>query len=447
MLQHRKHAILGAGLAGLSAGFHLAEPFEIFESAHEVGGVAGSTTIGNFTFDHAIHVLYTKDPYASKLIRSLLGDNFCEHDRKAWIYSNKTFTQYPYQTNMLGLPAGVVRENLHGLYRARTIGNSSPQNFEEWILATFGEGIARNFMFPFNRKLWAADLRTMGFQWIADRVPEPDIAAIVRGAFLDQQDHFGPNATFWYPRYGGTSALPKAFLHYVPPVRTGKSCIGIDSGKRTLQFQNEESFPFEMLISTLPLPLLISMLSDVPERITIHARKLRSNRVMTVNLGIARENISDAHWIYVPESQFEFHRLSFPMNFSDSLVPKGTSSIMAEISASSTKPSEYRGIVDRTIAGLQRIGILRRNDTILCSGVTTIDPAYVIYGTNHEETVSEIQEYLRSVGIISCGRFGEWKYLNMDQAILSGKRAAVEVTNSFQCSMSVPAKEPLATIV
>ncbi|HEY3874118.1 MAG TPA: FAD-dependent oxidoreductase [Candidatus Kapabacteria bacterium] len=430
MIKRRKHAILGAGLAGLSAGFHLKEPFELFESEKEIGGVARSTKIGDFTFDHAIHVLYTKDPYASDLIRNLLGDNFCEHERSAWIYSNKSLIRYPYQTNMFGLSARVIRENLHGLHHANAVQQHSPRNFEEWISATFGTGIARNFMFPFNRKLWAADLNTVGFQWIADRVPQPNIAEIVRGAFLPQDDRFGPNATFWYPRYGGTSALPKSFLPHLPPVRTGMAAIGIDSEKRTIHFQNWESFQFENLITTVPLPRLLVLLNAVPPRISELARTLRSNRVWTVNLGIAREHISGAHWIYVPEPPFAFHRISFPINFSASLAPKGTSSIMAEISESDTKPVDERGILDRTVAGLRTMGILRRDDTILCSGVTRIDPAYVLYGTDHEACVAEIQAYLRSIGIISCGRFGEWKYLNMDQAILSGKRAAEIATSN-----------------
>jgi protoporphyrinogen oxidase len=416
--------ILGAGLAGLSAGYHLAEPFEIFEANHEIGGVAGSISIHGFIFDHAIHVLYTKDPYASHLIRSLLGDNFVEHRRSAWIYSSKYYTPYPYQTNMFGLPAPIIRENLRGLYRSQVLPKYPIRNFEEWVLTTFGEGIARNFMLPFNRKLWATDLTQMGFQWIADRVPQPDISQIIAGALRPSEEPFGPNATFWYPRTDGTAALPKSFVPYLPPIRTAMPCMRIDLRHRKAFFQNGESFLFERAISTIPLPVLIRLLDGVPTHISRLASQLKANRVWTINLGIARENISRMHWIYFPEPQYTFHRISFPMNFSETLVPKGTSSIMVEISESATKPIEHRGLVDRTIAQLQKIGILRKSDTVICSHVTRIDPAYIVYSLDHEERVQTIQEYLLSQGIISCGRFGEWQYLNMDQAILSGKRAA-----------------------
>jgi len=436
-MESSKHLILGAGLAGLSAGYHLTEPFDIFEAAHDVGGVAGSTIIDNFTFDHAIHVLYTSDPYSSKLIRSLLADNFVEQERSAWIFSNKTFTRYPYQTNMYGLPAHVIDQNLQELLKTRTLPAHIVQNFEDWILATFGEGIARNFMFPFNRKLWAADLREMGFQWIAERVPQPDVRQIMAGALRPSLDRFGPNATFWYPRCGGTSALPRSFLPFLPSIRTSMRCVDVDGQRHTVRFHNGELFEYTTLISTIPLPQLISILKNIPDRIRRLASGLRANRVLTINLGIARESISAAHWIYVPEPEFEFHRISFPMNFSKTLGPKGTSSIMAEISESEVKPIEHRGLVERTVAQLIRMGILNRSDTILCSGVTSIDPAYVIYGLDHEARVMEIQHFLLSQDIISCGRFGAWKYLNMDHAILSGKCAAQMAMNKREGIVNV----------
>ncbi len=423
-MSNTKHVILGAGLAGLSAAYHLAEPFVLFEAEPEVGGVARSSHIGGFTFDHAIHVLYTKDVYASQLIRSLLGDNFRALQRSAWIYSSGTITPYPYQTNLFGLPASVIFENLMGLFEARMAPAGLVKNFEEWICSTFGKGFAEQFMLPFNRKLWAADLQKMGFQWIADRVPQPDFAQILAGALALGTDHFGPNATFWYPRTGGITALASSFQNFIPPVRTNARAIRIDSKSRFIYFEHGNRCHYSNLISTIPLPRLVHIIDDVPDRIRELAVSLRANRVITVNIGIDRSEISDKHWIYFPDADLEFHRISFPMNFSNDLVPEGTSSIMVEISESDMRPIERKGLIARTIHQLRHIGVLREDDRILCSGITEIDPAYVIYGLDHDEVLNEIQHYLRERGIFSCGRFGAWRYLNMDHAILSGKEAA-----------------------
>ena len=423
--QKPPHLILGAGLAGLSAAYHLEESYDIFEAEPQVGGVARSFTLDGFTFDHAIHVLYTKDPYATTLIRSLLQENFVEQQRSSWIYSHDTFTPYPYQANTYGLPDSVIHENLIGLIEARyKPQNDAITNFEEWTVATFGRGIAQNFMLPFNRKVWATEPSQMGFEWIADRVILPNLDQIFLGAFQPSTTQFGPNAAFWYPRKGGTDALPRAFLPHLAPVRTEMRCVHIDAHRHLLYFANGENHGYETLISTLPLFKIINLLSDVPPPIRICATLLRANRVLTINLGIDRPNISDKHWVYFPEEKFEFHRISFPMNFASGLVPAGTSSIMVEISESDTRIIERHGVLQRTIVQLIEAGILQINDTVLCSKIVEIDPAYIIYNREREQSVNAIQAYLQSLNIISCGRFGEWKYLNMDQAILSGKRAA-----------------------
>lgn len=417
--------ILGAGLAGLSAAYHLREPYDIYESSDSVGGVARSVVRDGFTFDHAIHVLYTKDPYASRLITELLGDNFAEHERSSWIYTNGVHTRYPYQANMLGLPIATVRENLLGLIESRYGATAGPiRNFEDWIHAMFGAGIAKHFMLPFNRKVWATEPRDMGFDWIADRVMLPDLDEIFSGAYRDSKIHHGPNAVFWYPKHGGTEALPQAFAERIRPVQFGMRATSIDPCTRTVQFENGETHSYETLISTLPLPTLIGLTQHVPARIRQLAAQLRANRVITVNLGIARPNISERHWVYYPEEEFEFHRVSFPGNFSPSLVPEGMSSMMIEISESPTRHIERKGLVRRTIKQLCRAGVLAKQDQIVHESTTEIDPAYIIPGIDHDSIVGELQAYLRSLGILSCGRFGEWKYLNMDQAILSGKHAA-----------------------
>ena len=57
----------------------------------------------------------------------------------------------------------------------------------------------------------------------------------------------------------------------------------------------------------------------------------------------------------------------------------------------------------------------------------TLNPAYVIYDLAHRENTQRIKDYLRTLRIEACGRFGEWEYLNMDHAILGGRQAASQV--------------------
>src|SRR5258707_15884891 len=62
--------ILGAGLCGLSAAYHLngKSDYVILERNSRSGGLARTETYGGFSFDHSIHILYSRDPYATDLI-------------------------------------------------------------------------------------------------------------------------------------------------------------------------------------------------------------------------------------------------------------------------------------------------------------------------------------------------------------------------------------------
>ena len=50
----------------------------------------------------------------------------------------------------------------------------SAENFEDWIVQRFGAGVAQHFMLPYNRKLWARDLRRMSCEWVGERIADGD---------------------------------------------------------------------------------------------------------------------------------------------------------------------------------------------------------------------------------------------------------------------------------
>ena len=419
--------ILGAGLAGLSAAYHLDADYEIYEKESEVGGLCRSRRVNGFVFDYAVHTFYSQDEYAVALVIKLLADNLSSQTRSSWIYSKGVLTPYPFQANTFGLPIEVVKECVLGVIEAKysADGQEYASNFEDWIYTTFGRGIAKHFMIPFNRKLWGIDLREMSARWIRDRIPQPGLDEVLDGALHRQEHEFGPNAQFWYPKDGGMGALPRAFLPYVKNVHLNQEVTVIYPDVRRIVLANGCSRKYDALISSLPLPRLVDMMDSVPDSIRQAGHQLKYNTIYSVNIGVSSANISDMHWVYFPEPEYAFHRISFPMNFSASMVPEGTSSITAEISASACKEIATDVLVRRVIDDLILARILRREDEILATDLIKLEPAYIIYDHLHEKNVSLIHEFLSEKDIYPCGRFGMWEYYNMDHAIVSGK-AAVE---------------------
>ena len=439
--------ILGAGLCGLSAAYHLeragARDYVVVEREAEVGGLARTSTVAGFSFDHAIHILFSKHEYAIDLIcNELLDGNLQRAARRSYCHTAGVYTEYPYQANNYGLPAEVILENVMGLIEARqqSARDGRPDHFEAWIYQTFGKGIAENFMIPYNRRQWAWDLKEMNYDWIADRVPVPDVREVIEGALRPPERKYGPNQEFWYPAQGGIAALPRAFLRHVPGERLwlGATVVAVDGRRRVVLLADGRGVRYGRLISTLPLPVLVDLLGDTVTSAAKDAgADLKGNLVHTVNFGLEGADLGAAqsmHWIYFPEESAVFHRLSVPRNFSASMVPDGCSSIQVEISESRQRPRDRSALVRQSLDGLAEVGILEKGDArpqeeggrVRVAQMVTLDPAYVIYDLSHRDNIEVIRGELGEHGITTSGRFGQWEYLNMDDAIVSGQAAAEE---------------------
>ncbi|MBI2837993.1 MAG: FAD-dependent oxidoreductase [Acidobacteria bacterium] len=440
---HYRVVILGAGLCGLSAASYLEEigrtDYLILERGARAGGLARTTVVDGFAFDHAIHILYSHHPYATDLIcNTLLNGNLQSQTRRSFCYSAGVHTPYPYQLNNCGLPFGVVLENLRGLIAARmSRRREPPPNFESWILRTFGRGIAAHFMIPYNRRQWAWDPQEMSCEWITDRVPQPRVRDFLRGAF-SPQNSCGPNRVFWYPLEGGIEALPRAMIARLPPdrLRLNATVADVDGRRQAVGLADGSRIGYDHLITTVPLPSLIRMLGcEVPSGIRELAANLHHNTVHTINIGLhgaLPDPWDRMHWVYLPEAGTVFHRVSFPSNFSGAMTPPGCSSIQVEVSESARRPCDRSALLRLSLDGLVKLDILSEQESrpvaeggrVRVAGVVTLDPAYIIYDLQHRRTTRVLLDYLAGMRIQSSGRFGAWEYLNMDQVILSGRAAA-----------------------
>jgi protoporphyrinogen oxidase len=437
--------VLGGGLCGLSAAYHLQQKkrvdYLLLESGERVGGLATTQSYEGFSFDRAIHVLYPRDAYAAHLITErLLAGTARRQKRSSYCYSDGIYTEYPYQLNSFGLPPEVIIDNVLGLIEAQSVKsrNSVVPHLEAWIYRTHGRGMAERFMIPYNRRQWAWDLKEMNYDWTEDRVPALDLRGVLLGALRPQGNAYGPNREFLYPAEGGIEALARSFLHYIPAERIWLNATveRIDSGRREIVLADGRRVCYAKLISTLPLPKTVGLVGEsIPKSVRQRCVELKSNVLHTVNLGLDGAGLSvkmPMHWVYFADAKAPFHRLSFPGTLSPSMVPQGCCSIQAEISESSQCRLNRATLIEQTLEGLVRVGILTDREArpvsaggrVRLSRVETVDPAYVIFDLKHGENTRVLRSHLSSLNISTYGRFGEWAYLNMDQVIVSGKDAA-----------------------
>lgn len=418
--------ILGAGLAGLSAGYHGGG--EVFEKSERCGGTCISPGIDGYIFDLGIHVLHTKNEYVLKLLEQDLKIKFHKRQRVSWIYSNDRLTRYPIQANTYGLPIPIVKECLIEYFRAYKERNGNNNidfnNYEDWINAYFGKGIARRFMIPYSEQFWTVPPKDLTTDWLDVRVPMPSLEEVVEGALADQKKGFGPNVTFRYPKKDGIADIPNAFIkNGGVKVNCSKEATNIDLKRKEIAFSDGTVQAYNVLISTIPLPELFKIVKT-PKNISEAADKLKYNSILCVNLGIDRVNVNDSHWIHFIENKYSFFRISFLSNYSNSMAPKGKSSISAEIAYSKKKRVNKKNIVDKVVRDLIRTNILDKKDKIELAEVSDIKYGYVIYDHERSKAISRIRKFFSKHSIILSGRYANWEYQWMDDAILDGKRAA-----------------------
>ncbi|MBU1061486.1 MAG: FAD-dependent oxidoreductase [Candidatus Omnitrophica bacterium] len=432
-----KIVILGAGLAGLSTAYHLKRGYALFEKDAEPGGMARSINQDGYIFDYDGHLLYFKDEYTFSLVRQLLGENLAPHKRNSWIYSKGSFTRYPFQANFYGLPKGVVRDCLLGLIKARGSffstnlsnreggsGEGSNGNFENWIRRTFGNGIAEHFMLPYNRKFWTIEPADITCDWLDGFVPVPTLEDAVVGAISSNTRLYGYNSRFWYPVKGGISELVEGFLQNTNNVYVNKKAVTIDQYRKEIVFEDGMIKRFKNLVTSIPMPELFKLLVNLSPQIKEAFSMLKYISIFVVNLGIKKDDITDRHWVYYPEDNIVFYRLGFPTNFSMDVAPTKRTSVYAEVSYSDNKHIDKEKTITDVIRDLKILGIICNESEIETCLPIDIKYGYILYDSNHKSAVQAIKNYLRRFGIYTVGRYGSWRYMSMEDAILEGREIA-----------------------
>jgi len=438
-LDRARIAIIGAGPTGLGAAHRLRElgisNFTIFEKESHAGGLASSyVDRAGFTWDIGGHVQFSHYDYFDRLMDQLLGDEWLHHQREAWVWMRERFIPYPFQNNIHNLPPDEMRECLRGLIACvRDGADGPPANFEEWIHRSFGAGIARHFMLPYNFKVWAYPPRELAYQWIGERVAQVDLERIVFN-ILERRDDtsWGPNNTFRFPLHGGTGEIWKRLAASLPAgaIELEKSVARVDTRRKRIRFTDGSTEDFDILISTMPVDGLV-LLSDLEELKPAASRLCRSaTHVIGVGVkGAPGPHLKTKCWMYFPEEQAPFYRVTVFSNYSPHNVPdiRRYWSLMAEVSESPVKPVECAKVVEQTVAGMVAARLIEKTADVVSTWHFRAAHGYPTPSLGRDAALGELLPALERYGIFSRGRFGAWKYevSNQDHSLMQG----VELVN------------------
>ncbi|HEV2099490.1 MAG TPA: FAD-dependent oxidoreductase [Stellaceae bacterium] len=423
--------ILGGGLVGLvvasrcAAHARTAFECEILELEAKVGGHCQSLVVDGYTFDlGGPHILFSSNKEILEFLHRQLGDNIAQRRRNNKIWYDGRYVKYPFENGLYDL---APEDRFECLYYYLENDYPEPTNFKEWIYHVFGKGIAEKYLIPYNEKIWNISADEMAFDWVEGRVPRPPIADVIKSAVGVETEGYTHQLYFGYPKTGGIEAVPQSFA---------KDCRNITVNYRVRKvWRDAEKWQvsdgrtiksYDRIVSTIPIEDLVAALPGVPEQVRRCVAGLRYNSLVTVMIGVKSSAPLPYTALYVPDTRFPFHRLSFPLNFTDQGAPPGHMAITAEITTNPGDGIHEAGdedIARRVIDGIAEMKLIEPGDVRFCR-VHWTKHAYVVRSFDYRRNLTTALDYLNSLGIVSVGRNAEFEYINMDEAVRRGLAAA-----------------------
>ena len=414
--------ILGSGISGISAGYHLekaGEPVVIYEKDSDWGGLCGNFTIDGFRFDRFVHFTFTDDPYIKGIFQK--SSPLYDHPSISTNYYKGYWLKHPAQNNLAPLPTEDKVQIIKGFINRKEKPVEQISDYEEWLRVQFGDYFAENFPFKYTRKYWGLEPKELETKWVGNRMHSPDLDEVLRGAFEVQDKNFYYTKYMRYPKKGGFRSILDDCRKGLD-IRFNKEVIKIDPKDKVVTFKDGTTQNYTRLISSLPLPEIVKMIDGIPSEVVKAGESLHNTCGYMISLGFKRPDVAKYLWFYIYDEDILSSRVYSPSMKSPDNVPEGCSSLQAEVffdcKADIPKPEI---VLKNTIEKLSKMGLFTE-DEIVVKDIRFEKYANVTFDKAIYTNRQIVLDYLQSQGIESIGRFGKWEYMWTFQAFADGMK-------------------------
>ena len=447
-------AIIGAGPAGLTAGYLLSKQglkvAIIEKDTRYVGGISRTVEHEGYRFDIGGHRFFSKSQQVVDLWNEILPDDFIQRPRMSRIYYEGRFYSYP-------LRAFEALRNL-GIWRSTTCMASyawsrlfpikEVKSFEDWTSNQFGKKLYSIFFKTYTEKVWGMPCNEMSADWAAQRIKGLSLGAAVvdglkRSLGLNKRPNDGMQTktlleTFRYPRQGPgmmwEAARDKivAAGNHVLMGHAMKQLASDGQGGWRLSAtrvdaqgnpQGETVIRARHAISSAPMRELAARLHPLPQS-TLEASRLKYRDFLTVALKIQSEDLFPDNWIYIHDSKVRVGRVQNFRSWSPEMVPDESVACVGleyfcfegdDLWASSdedliklaTKEMDILGLVDPA--------------KVIGGAVVRQEKAYPVYDDEYAANVAAMRHELEASHptLHLVGRNGMHRYNNQDHAMMT----------------------------
>jgi protoporphyrinogen oxidase len=274
---------------------------------------------------------------------------------------------------------------------------------------------------------------------------------VIKGSLgkLEEKTHYVNSIR--YPAFGGYQSFANK-LFIGSNIINSCAVVKVDLQNNVVHCQNGDVYEYENLISTIPLPQLVPLVTNISPAAIKAAENLSCSELLLLNIEVDEVTSRPEDWLYVYDEDKYCTRINFTEKLSKNNAPDKKSGIQVEVYFSKYKP--FNGNIDSigaaVVEELFEMGIISNRES---ADNARINPRFIKYANvifDHERRASldKIFSELSNLGLSRndgdldaltdwnkladftpgnfylLGRFGEWKYYWSDDCVLSGKRLA-----------------------
>jgi protoporphyrinogen oxidase len=432
--------VLGAGPAGLTAGYLLAKqgkPVVVLESSDQVGGIARTQVRDGYRFDLGGHRFFTKVKEVDDLWHEIMKEEFLKRPRQSRIYWNDKFLEYPLQGMDVIRKLGPVELTrcLISYFVAAVKPKGREDSFEEWVSNRFGKRLYNHFFKTYTEKLWGVSASEIRAEWAAQRIKGLSFFSAAKSAFFGNEGNKIKSliSEFNYPRFGPGQMweqMTADIREQGGEVRLNAPVTRLraSDGRVTEVVAGGETLYPSHVISSLPLRATVGITEpEAPLQVRDAARGLRYREFLTVLLVIEGEDLFPDNWIYIHQPGVRVLRIQNFKSWSPWMVPNDTdASIGMEYFC--FEGDELWNMKDDDLVAMAAHEIqklhLATATKVKFGFVERVHKAYPIYDELYSERVQTIRGWLEGISnLTQVGRNGLHRYNNSDHSMLTAMRA------------------------
>jgi protoporphyrinogen oxidase len=453
--EFRNVVVLGAGPAGISAGWRLAERgirVTVVDKDVAVGGMGKTIRVGPHLVDYGPHTFHIRETEESRSIHEAIRPFFGE-DPLILTRGTRVLLrgkEYVYPLEMLQVLTGVnpllsariILDYLAASVKSFVAPAKKEDSFEEWGVRNLGRTLYDLCFGIYSERVWGMPTSQISSKQ-AQRVAKLNLKNIILRTLGIRADPATYFTKYMYPRRG----ISVLFENMAAEVRTHGGCVLLESPVVRLERENgrigrvvvrrdgrEEAIDCDGVVSTLPLPLLVDIMNPaLPASVAAHAARLRYRSLKLIYVVLKRKQLTDYHWVYLLDGHFRVNRMSEQKNVSAEMVPDDRTILCIELScwrdepAWNASPEEVYRIALRD---MMQMGYGVTESEVEDYFVTDIATAYPVYEINFEDHLIPVLEGVHEVpNLLTIGRHGLFLNNSMDDNVLLGMKVADQIAD------------------